>query len=409
MLVIPIIESVKGGKNIQELCSVPGADIFFVGPADYSSSAGYRGQWEGPGVAEAVKGILQTIRAAGKNCGIVTAGPENLLERQQQGFRVLGVGLDTTLLLRSLHESLRAVGKDACIQASLSPETMDGPKPPLARPPESYRPDRQEVINEAGKNRAIQLAPGILLDALVGKHNAARNLTTGLVTFEPRADLAYHTHPVSESITVLTGNAIAGAEGREYELGPLDNMVIPAGVAHSVRNASATKSALLHVALASEAPTRELALVRFDAIPTTLPPPGKERLNRYVTAPRSTAGPGTTFIDHFNKNLMSGIEMSGGYGLFAPGGRLPAHFHDFDESICIIQGTATCIVEGRRYAMCNGCTAMVPRGRVHFFVNETNEPMAMLWVYAGPLPERIVVDERCATSEGNPWSDDKNG
>ncbi len=29
--------------------------------------------------------------------------------------------------------------------------------------------------------------------------------------------------------------------------------------------------------------------------------------------------------------------------------------------------------------------------------------MAMLWVYAGPRPERIVVDERCATVEGDPW------
>jgi hypothetical protein len=28
----------------------------------------------------------------------------------------------------------------------------------------------------------------------------------------------------------------------------------------------------------------------------------------------------------------------------------------------------------------------------------------MLWVYAGPRPERIVVDERCATVEGNPWA-----
>ena len=46
---------------------------------------------------------------------------------------------------------------------------------------------------------------------------------------------------------------------------------------------------------------------------------------------------------------MPGIEMSGGYGLFHPGGRLPAHYHDFDESICIISGEATCIVEGRRY------------------------------------------------------------
>jgi len=24
-------------------------------------------------------------------------------------------------------------------------------------------------------------------------------------------------------------------------------------------------------------------------------------------------------------------------------------------------------------------------------------------VYAGPLPERIVVDPRCATAEGSPW------
>ena len=26
--------------------------------------------------------------------------------------------------------------------------------------------------------------------------------------------------------------------------------------------------------------------------------------------------------------------------------------------------------------------------------------MAMLWFYAGPLPERIVVDEKCATEPG---------
>jgi oxalate decarboxylase/phosphoglucose isomerase-like protein (cupin superfamily) len=39
---------------------------------------------------------------------------------------------------------------------------------------------------------------------------------------------------------------------------------------------------------------------------------------------------------------------------------------------------------------------MVPRGRVHYFRNDTELPMAMLWVYAGPRPERIVVDEQLA-------------
>jgi quercetin dioxygenase-like cupin family protein len=101
---------------------------------------------------------------------------------------------------------------------------------------------------------------------------------------------------------------------------------------------------------------------------------------------------------------MPGLEMSGGYGLFHPTGRLPAHVHDFDESICITSGQATCVVEGRRYSMADGATALQPRGRVHYFINESPGPMEMLWVYAGPKPERIVVAESCATVEGNPWS-----
>jgi hypothetical protein len=46
---------------------------------------------------------------------------------------------------------------------------------------------------------------------------------------------------------------------------------------------------------------------------------------------------------------------------------------------------------------------MVPRGRVHYFVNQSGAAMDMIWVYAGPMPERIVVDEKCATEAGNPW------
>jgi quercetin dioxygenase-like cupin family protein len=135
--------------------------------------------------------------------------------------------------------------------------------------------------------------------------------------------------------------------------------------------------------------------------------PGKERVTRFKTAKRLEAGPGTSFIDYFNHDLMPGSEMSGGYGLFHAGGRLPAHFHDFDESICIIEGSAVCVVEGRRYQQSGCSTALQPRGRVHYFINESNEPMAMIWVYAGPMPERVIVDESCATVEGNPWKEER--
>ncbi len=46
---------------------------------------------------------------------------------------------------------------------------------------------------------------------------------------------------------------------------------------------------------------------------------------------------------------------------------------------------------------------MQSRGRVHYFINDERGPMEMLWVYAGPRPDRIVVAESCATVDGDPW------
>jgi len=78
VLVVPIIETVTAGRNIESLCKVKGVDLFFFGPADYSSTAGYRGQWEGPGVAAQLLAIKDEIRAQGKHCGVVAASPERL-------------------------------------------------------------------------------------------------------------------------------------------------------------------------------------------------------------------------------------------------------------------------------------------------------------------------------------------
>ena len=123
VLVVPIVESVQGGRNVQSMLSVNGVELFFFGPADYSSSAGYRGLWEEKGVAEQILAAKDAIRAAGKHCGVTATGNENLLERRKQGFYMLGVGLDSGLLLRSLHGTLAAVGRDRRIVASFQPES----------------------------------------------------------------------------------------------------------------------------------------------------------------------------------------------------------------------------------------------------------------------------------------------
>jgi quercetin dioxygenase-like cupin family protein len=167
-----------------------------------------------------------------------------------------------------------------------------------------------------------------------------------------------------------------------------------------VTNLSRTGPAVFHIALASAEPARELVTSFFPkrTMPeATATRPGAERVTYLKRAARYTPGDAAAFVDYCNSELVPGIEMSGGYGLFQQGGRLPAHLHDFDESICIVEGSATCLVEGRRYTLDNLATALQPRGRVHYFINEAAAPMAMIWFYGGPLPERIVVDESCAS------------
>jgi quercetin dioxygenase-like cupin family protein len=127
--------------------------------------------------------------------------------------------------------------------------------------------------------------------------------------------------------------------------------------------------------------------------------PGAEHVSRHATTPWYEPSPAARFQDYFNSELGS-RGMSGGYGLFAPGARLPCHLHDFDESITIVQGTATCVVEGRQYQVSDLATALAPRGRCHYFINHTQQPMAMIWVYAGDLPQRLVMNERCCTPAG---------
>ena len=111
-LVVPIIETVKAGEDLDSILAVPGVDAAFLGPADFSASAGYLGSWEGPGVAQRLLDFKDRIRAAGLACGILTTDPGNARMRLEQGFGMLGLGPDTGMLIRSLRTALAAVGKE---------------------------------------------------------------------------------------------------------------------------------------------------------------------------------------------------------------------------------------------------------------------------------------------------------
>jgi quercetin dioxygenase-like cupin family protein len=410
ILVVPIIESVRGAQNAASLAAVPGADIFFFGPADLSATAGAAGQWEGHGVADLIAQATRSLAAAGKHFGVVTRDNDDMAQRHAQGFRMLGLGLDGSLLVGALRQRLAGVNRDRPIHVTLSPENDPAAyanEKPAACAPASMRPDRSESMAEPNAGPQIQLAPGVNFDCMVGAHNGARSLTTGTVSFAPGASLPCHRHTFSETLTLLEGSAVIEVEGRRYTLEPWDNLTIPKGLAHAAYNLDEHRTARLHVAMPTDDPARVMvdAFYSKRAMPhRSHHDPAGERFTVLHEAKRYEPGPNASFIDLFNADLLPGLEMSGGYAEFTKGGRLPAHLHDFDESIYIHRGSATCVVEGRKYQMTPGSTALQPRGRIHYFINHAPDTMIMLWTYAGSHPERLVVDDRCADVGGVAWA-----
>ena len=401
VLVVPIIESIKGGEAIAAMLNVPGTELFFFGPADYCASAGYAGDWDHPVVNAHMQEVKEKIIGAGRYCGIVTNGTDDMHRRKKEGFRMLACGLDAALLLKNLKQILVDAGHECRVTPDLTHYAAPAGKAVVDTVPADMQPDRLEKITRIGEGISIELAPGVQCEVLVGGQTDAVNLFTGIVTFEPGASLPAHSHPHAESITLLSGLARVEVNERWYILAPFDNVTVPRDCVHRVSNLSDDTASVFHIAMPVVNPQRTLAEEYMGATDKVADDfngqAGPERINRYRTALRYSSGKYTEFIDFFNDTLLPGIGMSGGYALFYQDGRLPAHLHDFDESICIVEGEAACFVEGRQYLMSNLSTAIQPRGRVHYFINHSKKPMAMIWVYAGPRPERIEVHDDLAT------------
>ncbi|MEW5977361.1 MAG: aldolase/citrate lyase family protein [Acidobacteriota bacterium] len=112
-LVIPILETVDAARNLESIAQVPGIDAFFFGPADFSASSGYPGEWEGPGVAEELLRIRKRLQERGIPTGIMATGPENGRARMEQGFQMIGLGADCGLLIRALSSMMEELGRKA--------------------------------------------------------------------------------------------------------------------------------------------------------------------------------------------------------------------------------------------------------------------------------------------------------
>jgi 2-keto-3-deoxy-L-rhamnonate aldolase RhmA len=111
-LLIPLIETREAVAEIDEILALPGIDAIFFGPADLSASYGHLGSWDEHGVAEILTDIKSKAAAQGIASGILARGTADAVNRRDQGFQMVGLGVDMTLLVRTIRENLAHLGRD---------------------------------------------------------------------------------------------------------------------------------------------------------------------------------------------------------------------------------------------------------------------------------------------------------
>jgi len=107
ILVIAQIETREAVENIEEIASVDGIDVFFIGPYDLSASYGYLGRLEAPPVQRAIERVLEVAKEAGVAPGIYGGGGKTPRERYDEGFQFIALGDDLDLLRHGAREVLR--------------------------------------------------------------------------------------------------------------------------------------------------------------------------------------------------------------------------------------------------------------------------------------------------------------
>lgn len=250
---------------------------------------------------------------------------------------------------------------------------------------------RREFVGRTADD-PVSWFPGLTGHLFACAKQGARGLTTFIGQIETRAQNHPHRHPCSEVVTPLDGPVIAIVENRRYELDRLESIHIPAGLAHAVFAAGNQCPATIHVAIADATVKSEPVARRFGARDRGRRPARDEDpefVARHSIIEPYSLGDGALFRDLFARRYGS-RGICGGYAEFDPGGSLPCHIHQYDESISIIEGTAICEVAGVRYSLSDNDTALVPTGRPHRFLNQSSGRMAMVWVYAGDEPERTL-------------------
>lgn len=113
ILVIVQIESTQALEHLDDILSVPGIDVAFVGPNDLHASLGLPPSTDGaePAFMDALERIKTAARKYQVAMGIFSRDGEAAAERVRQGFQMISVTSDANSMIAAAMENLRLAGR----------------------------------------------------------------------------------------------------------------------------------------------------------------------------------------------------------------------------------------------------------------------------------------------------------
>ncbi len=239
---------------------------------------------------------------------------------------------------------------------------------------------RSEFVT-AGDCDGVELAPGVLVRVLVAGAKGSEALTVCTATVRPGAELPYHTHPTSEVILAVAGKADALVEGRRYRLTPYDAIHVPAGVPHSVQNATGSPC-VLHTSFPTSKPDREFVEPDFEVIDCEA---SDESVPETVTRFEGFTPEGDS-KEVLTESLFDDSVTPGFSGrlLYVPARSMSiGKASRSDRAITALDGRAMCGVLGREYDLNDCDTLGVPAGRIPDTANRNDESLTVVEI-SGP-------------------------
>ncbi len=97
--VILLLETEKAYESLDEIVSVPGIDVAWLGHYDLTVSMGIPAQFDHPRFLKAMDALVSACRRHGVAAGFLPPSPEAAVHSIQQGFRAISLGSDIGVFL----------------------------------------------------------------------------------------------------------------------------------------------------------------------------------------------------------------------------------------------------------------------------------------------------------------------